>query len=408
MSGSSRARTILYTAAVAVAVLMVAPISIAQLSVDTTPLGLGKVDPGHSSVHAHTVTNQADQPTTVKVQVECPCTTYVTATPTEFVLQPGQSQDLTITVDVPLDADPGIHDNVVRVIAMSETSSGGVAQSASAIGASFQVRTAKVYLDPVTGPQHISTRFVNAYDGPLEVTYEGTITTPSGTQRHLGPFTRQADGSGAGSHVSRLDLPLGLDDKDVEQGIHRVDLNATWSDTSGQIVGTQDLDAVEVAIGAMVRLTDTQVDREGSVITARGLVTNLGSITTEVHLVATIRDTEDRERTIEGLPVQVEPGKTKDIAARWADADPERHYKISMHAVYAGSAIQSGKTGGSDMWDLTPGDTDLDEGAEPAGETSSRGTSGGRGYTIVGIVALVGIGVGAAVGILVNRTGRDP
>lgn len=226
------------------AALAVQPSAGASLSISSPQLLIGKVDPGHQQTFEREVANTGDDTVNVEIQLVCPCETHFTVSPTSFPLEPGASEMVTMTLEVPADAEPGVHDVRVKVIERVAATTGGTGQSAIDIVASYQVRTVGLYADPAEDALEVSARIVNAYADGVDVEVTGTLATDP--PREIEPVTLHAAGSEEGSRVSRFLVAVPLEDDDPD-GVYTLHLQASWHNGSAGIApGSRNL---EVPIG---------------------------------------------------------------------------------------------------------------------------------------------------------------
>lgn len=392
--------------AVLVVLLVVGVLSVptaSALAVDDPNLRLGKLDPGHTSVHHRNVTNSGSSPVQVDLQVTCNCPVHVQVTPERFDLAPGARQQIEIQVAIPEDADPGLHDTRIQVTQRSTGGAGGTAVASVAINAVYSVRTAKLYFNPPSATGEVPARFVNGFEGTVDLRIEGTLKGGA-IERALVPVTASAKGHEERASTTHLSLLLPLEDADPH-GTYTLTLLATWENQTTGATGTSGPHTLEVAHGAFVHLTQFQAATAPNGLRFSGTLRSLGTETVDAWLRVTATGPDGATHTRDGGHVALAPGDEKALAFEWAEA-PAGTYQVTAQAAYE---TASGQTVLSSSWPVQQATA-----PEPS-DASSDGpdhadvpvpSDGANDPTLLAIVALAGLGVGAAVAIFARRGGR--
>ncbi len=363
----------------------------ATLAVEDTHIGLGKVDPGHRSTHMVAITNSGTTDARLVADVLCDCPHYVTVQPERFELAPDASQDLTISIDVPDNADPGIHNTRIRITEVVAAGPGGTGQAAYEIDVTFWVRTARIYFDPVQGETTLPVKIVNGYDENLSVEFDARLTGP-GLDRPIPVDPVLAEGS-PNARTTHVPLVLPFLDGDPA-GVFQAQVTAQWSDPrTGEPVRFGP-EVITVARGAAVALSDFQITKgaDGTRFTAR--LENTGGAPVSAWVVVGITRSAGSPVTVESARVELAPGASSPVEASWNDAAPGRYTAVA-HAAFTSAAGQSGVSQASE-----PGTFTVRPASGPDG--GGEGLLGDGPLTTV-LLAAGAAAVGAAAAVLVLR-----
>lgn len=373
--------------------------SAAAIGIDDPQLRLDKVDPGHQSVHMRDVTNNGDEPVQVDLRVTCPCPIYVSVSPESFELAPGQTRSIEIQVDVPLDADPGIHDTRIQVTERSADAPGGTAVASASINAVFFVRSAKLYLNAASTDDVLSARFVNAFAENLTVQVNGTLQGP-GIERDVAVFESVAPGHPERSRTTQLQLPLPFQDDDPG-GVYTVTVWASWHNASTDNTGVSGPHSIEVAHGALVQLKSFQAVTAPDGLRFTATMASVATQAGEAWLVVDTIGPDGTTRKVEGPPIGLDPGEEQEVTFGWSP-EAEGRYELRAHAAYR----VDGTEGRSSTWPMVeavappPATSDTPDDDLPPTQRNRNDPA------LLAIVALVGVGLGAVIAILARRGGR--
>lgn len=375
-----------------------APTASATLGVEPARIELGKVDPGHRSVHTTNVTNTGSETRTVAVQVPPDRPDYITVDPASFELAPGSTQAVTLTVDVAEDADPGLHDYTIKYVETTETGSGGTAVGAQGQLVNFAVRNAKVFIGGVTDQGNVFARFVNGFEEGWSVTVE-TTRTHDGQDVALDPHTFTIAGSETGTTNEQFQVPLGLDEDDP-QGAYEVHMTATWENATTGESGSHTAGPFRFVHGAVVAVRDFRAVEEDGGIRFSGTLVNEGEEALDLQLEVQVTE-EGRPDTITLLsdPVTVAAGGSTEASVLWEGATGTAYQAVAF-AVYEGASSTERVRGpASDPIAVSGPGTDGTDGAGP----TDGDAAGGYG---LGTLVAIGVGAAALAGVVVWLVAR--
>lgn len=372
------------------------------IAFDDPHLRLGKLDPGHQSVHQRNVTNAHPEAVDVEVSVDCSCPVYLAVSPTSFTLRPGERETLTITVDVPAEAEPGIHDNRIRVTERGANGAGVTPVASATIDASFQVRAAAFYVDPFAGNETLTARFVNAYDEDVLVSITGTLTGPDIERVFMG-IGIPARGSAEGARTTPISLDLPFEDADPS-GIYRAALIAEWHNATTGRSGSSGPHVIDLVHGTIVRLVAFSTTPTPDGLQLTGTLRSLSAETLEAWLVVGTTPAGGDAVMTTSDKIALAAGEEQMVSVHWKPPQTGT-YSIEAYALYS---TAGGTEGRSDPWpseerSFQPGSAHEDDGPGDGGASSITPTPAGS--RLLAILALVGLGVGATLAIVVNRRG---
>lgn len=371
----------------------------AAIATEGGKIDVGRIDPGHESVHHRNVTNTGTSPLEVEVRIECPCEPFVSASPASFTLPPGARQMVKVQIDVPTDQDPGRIVHNIQYGQRASGGSGGTAVAAAQIPVEVDVRGARLYFDPPRHDGSVPVKFVNGHADDLDVVVNGTVDG-GGVGRSFVADPFEARGGPAGAPIARESILLPLTEEDP-MGIYTVTMWASWENETTGIAGISGPHTLEVAHGALVHLDDFRAQTAPTGLRFSGTLESLAPEALTSWLVIEATAPDGSRSVVEGPEVGLVTGERQDVAFEWTTDQGGRYEVIAR----AGYRTDSGVEGRSSSWPMVeavaPAPADADDDPDPADEGPV--PQGRNDPTLLALVALIGLGMGAGIAILARR-----